>query len=271
MTTLTDVIEVVAALGSSFAAGPTLEPVENAAAARSARNYPHLLAEALGCRLVDLTVSGATTSGILDSPQVVLTGEEFPPQIQGLPEDADLVTVTAGGNDLKLIGSLYKTALDRMDPDGPLRRAFGDRLPATLAPATDDQVDAVAVQLARIVTEVRARAPRARVVLVDYLSVVNLDYTRPDAALDTATLRVVADLQTALARAHVRAADLADADLLPMSTLSADHALGSPQPWVRGFVPSRESMRGSFHPNARGMQAVADALLELLGRGPLTR
>jgi lysophospholipase L1-like esterase len=69
----------------------------------------------------------------------------------------------------------------------------------------------------------------------------------------------------------LRRDNFGDADLLPMSTLSADHALGSPQPWVRGFVPSRENMRGSFHPNAQGMQAVADALLELLGREGLTR
>lgn len=269
--TSTDAIEVFAAMGSSFAAGPTLEPVENAAAARSARNYPHLLAEALGCQLVDLTVSGATTATILDTPHVVLTGEEFPPQIQGLPTDADLVSVTAGGNDLKLIGSLFRTSLERMDPDGPLRRAFGNRLPVNLTPATEDKVDAVATGLARIVSEVRARAPRARVVLVDYLSVVNLDHTRPDAALDAETLQVVAGLQTALARAHVRAADLTGADLLPMSTLSADHALGSPDPWVNGFVSSREGMRGSFHPNTRGMQAVADALLQHLGRVPLTR
>ena len=51
----------VASLGSSFAAGPGIEPAADRAARRSARNYPHLLAARLGAELTDLTVSGATT------------------------------------------------------------------------------------------------------------------------------------------------------------------------------------------------------------------
>jgi hypothetical protein len=35
---------------------------------RSARNYPHLLAEQLGAELTDLTVSGATTAGCPTTP-----------------------------------------------------------------------------------------------------------------------------------------------------------------------------------------------------------
>ena len=60
---------VIAALGSSFAAGPTIEPMADVDAMRSTRNYPHLLAAALGAHLVDLTVSGATTANILRTPQ----------------------------------------------------------------------------------------------------------------------------------------------------------------------------------------------------------
>ena len=93
----------IAALGSSFAAGPTLEPVDDIQAMRSTRNYPHLLANALGAHLVDLTVSGATTANILHTPQQTMTGREFAPQLNGVPFDADLVTITAGGNDIQFI------------------------------------------------------------------------------------------------------------------------------------------------------------------------
>lgn len=62
----------VASLGSSFAAGPGIRPVEHRGALRSARNYPHLLADRLGARLTHLTVSGATTATILQVPQRVL-------------------------------------------------------------------------------------------------------------------------------------------------------------------------------------------------------
>ena len=74
-----------AALGSSFAAGPGIPPIANADAGRSARNYPHLLAQRLGARLTDLTVSGATTATILDEPQLTFTGASFPPQSGSLP------------------------------------------------------------------------------------------------------------------------------------------------------------------------------------------
>ena len=40
----------IAALGSSFAAGPTIEPVDDVDAMRSTRNYPHLLAADARCR-----------------------------------------------------------------------------------------------------------------------------------------------------------------------------------------------------------------------------
>ena len=62
----------------------TIQPMEDRAAGRSARNYPHLLAQRLGARLTDLTVSGATTATILDTPQRILR-HVFPPQLQGLP------------------------------------------------------------------------------------------------------------------------------------------------------------------------------------------
>ena len=44
------------ALGSSFAAGPGVEPVLDRSAMRSGRNYAHLVADALGAVLVDATL-----------------------------------------------------------------------------------------------------------------------------------------------------------------------------------------------------------------------
>jgi hypothetical protein len=87
------------ALGSSFAAGPGLEPVVDRAAMRSGRNYAHLVADRLGATLTDATVSGATTATILDEPHRVRR-RVFPPQIESVHGVTELVTVTVGGNDL---------------------------------------------------------------------------------------------------------------------------------------------------------------------------
>ncbi len=78
----------ICALGSSFASGPGIKPLDDVSAGRSAKNYPHLLAAKLGAELTDLTCSGATLLDVLNT------------QAHQVLEDADLVTLTAGGNDL---------------------------------------------------------------------------------------------------------------------------------------------------------------------------
>ncbi len=61
-----------------------------------------------------------------------------------------------------------------------------------------------------------------------------------------------------LADAFAAAAQRTGADLIAASARTAEHAIGSSEPWVTGF---RASMRPlPFHPNAAGMQAVADAI-----------
>jgi lysophospholipase L1-like esterase len=86
------------ALGSSMAAGPGIPPRARDAplrAARSAANYPHLVAERLGLDLVDVTYSGATTANVLTDRQ-----HGSPPQAGVLDGSEVLVTVTIGGNDV---------------------------------------------------------------------------------------------------------------------------------------------------------------------------
>ena len=77
----------LAALGSSFAAGPGIEPFADKRAWRSSPNYAHLLADRLGCDLTDLTVSGATTATILERPQRMLwrTSHLSSPSFPGKP------------------------------------------------------------------------------------------------------------------------------------------------------------------------------------------
>lgn len=255
---------LIAALGSSFAAGPTLEPVADRAAMRSAVNYPHRLAAALGADLVDLTVSGATAGTILDVPQVIAPGVQFPPQIAALPPAADLVTLTVGGNDLRYIGSMLAAAWRRYDPGNRMATLLVSQNPGVPA-ATTASVDAVAGDLVRVVDAVRSRAPGARVVLVDYLTV--LDDTSRSSLVDFAADELTAfrSLQGALESAFLAAAARTGAELVAASAHSRGHGLGSVEPWINDFVPDARRTAGSFHPNAAGMVAVADLLVTALG------
>ena len=152
------------ALGSSMAAGPGIRPSADGApfaAGRSARNYPHLVAEKLGLELVDVTYSGATTANVLTDPQ-----DGAPPQVDALDGSEDLVTVTVGGNDAGYVPLLFAAAVPRLVRSLPL---IGRRLREQLDPtARDRALVVVAESLKEVGRTVRHRSPRATVLFVDY-------------------------------------------------------------------------------------------------------
>ncbi|MGU3502368.1 SGNH/GDSL hydrolase family protein [Mycobacterium sp. C31M] len=253
----------IAALGSSYAAGPGIKPVVNRAAMRSGNNYAHVLARALGAELTDLTVSGATTSTVLDAPQRVGL-VQFAPQICSLPADADLVLITAAGNDLEYLGSAVKLGVHftlEQYTHGLLQRWK----PANIPTVTPQQRDKAAMGLARIVTETRSRAAQARVILVDYLPMVG-DTTVPskDVPFDRTVVDALAAIHDQLSGVFTDVADQTGADLAQASRLGRGHELGSPFPWIQPLQPVHR-IASSFHPTADGMKAVATELLKIVG------
>ena len=253
----------LAALGSSFAAGPGIRPVADRRAMRSRKNYPHLLSERLGARLTDLTVSGATTATILHAPQRLL-GVGFPPQLSQLPADVDLVTVTAGGNDLSYIGRVLLSAYASRLSQRSITRRLGRRLGRGGVPEPDrSEIDAAADGLAAIVDGVRGRAARARVLLVGYLTVLEPDATYTlDARFDPDTRDALRKIADALNEAFTQAVASTGADFVDVGCSSGGHGLGSADPWIRGFSPRH--LASSFHPNLAGMHAVTDAVIDHL-------
>lgn len=255
---------ILVSLGSSFAAGPLIPPVVDEDAGRSGRNYPHLAAARLGAELVDLTVSGATTATILDEQQTTYSGKVFAPQIDGVPHDADVVTITAGGNDLDYTGSMLFAAFRRLDPEHPVSRYLAPRFPDGLQEPSEDMVRAAETGLVRIVEGVAARTVDARIVLVDYLTVIG-EGPSGEAWFDAAERELFLRTRTALEGAYLRAAEQTGAELVRMSELSREHGLDSAEPWVRGLLTRPALSTGSFHPNEAGMARVAEELIGLLG------
>ena len=254
---------LIAAVGSSFAAGPGIEPVADAAAMRSEKNYAHQLADRLEAQLVDLTVSGATTANVIDTPQQLTESVTYPPQLDGVPAEANIVTITAGGNDLQFAGAMLYAAWLRSEPESPLVQMLGQMFPNGIPVPTAEAIEQATAGLVRVVEKARLKAPAARIVLVDYLTVLD-DASLSETPFIEEEITTFLVIQAAIGQVFRDAAERTSADLILASALSVEHALGSAEPWVQPFIPDMTRTAGSFHPNEAGMTAIAAELERVL-------
>ncbi|XXG94117.1 hypothetical protein Hte_000369 [Hypoxylon texense] len=247
----------IASLGSSFAAGPSIPPCVDKHARRSGANFACLVSQRLGAHLTDLTVSGATLLNLTTDPQEC-DGHVFPPQIEGLPEDADVVLVLGGGNDIGYIGGIFQDTLGATWLGALALRLAGTGGAPVRAEALD--VDGLAARFGGVLDAVHARAPRARVLVVEYVAVLGPD-TRPGTDVPFGADRVAHHRAVCadLLRATARAAEGRGAwcRVVPVDAPSRAHAVGSADPWVSGFTWKLFYAGGAYHPRAEGMRAVA--------------
>jgi lysophospholipase L1-like esterase len=248
------------AMGSSFAAGPGIPdyyetPV--APCARSTGNYAHLLAGRLNLALIDVSCSGATTAH-LTGRRAVPQGDSLPPQLDALTPDTRLVTVTIGGNDILYISRLSAAGCNMLAAQSWDK----EKCPPVPMPTEADYA-ALAANMDAIAKEIRTRSPDARLVFVDYLTI--LPATGDCEALRLFDFDSKDSREVARRLAAITAKVAADnaADVVKASELSADHNACSADPWMNGY-PIWNGSAAPFHPNAKGMAAVADALETLL-------
>lgn len=235
------------AMGSSFAAGPGLGRAKADAPARcqrSARNYATLLAEALRLTLIDVTCGGATTTHVLGP------WSELAPQIDAVTPDTRLVTITIGGNDVNYVRNLMA---------GSCRSGETRCFPRAEASEADWARDEA--NMRAIVRAIRARAPGARIVLVDYLTLLPKNGSCAAVEMSAADLDASRATAARLAALTARVARQQGAELLSASAFSAGHTACDAAPWSVGAAVTDPAAGGiAWHPNAPGMRAIADAL-----------
>lgn len=246
------------AMGSSYAAGPMLPPAKGGAPARcgqSLSNYPTLLAERFGMMLVDRSCSGATTEHVLGP------WGDIPPQIAAVTPDTRLVTVTIGGNDLTYVGNLFTAtclfnARIVIAAGGKPQTCGSVRVPTEADYLRDE------AQLNEIARRVRAAAPQARLVFVQYLSPLppagSLCSVTPVSEEDAAIVR---EIGRRLAEIIGRVAQSNGALVIEMNQASAKHTPCDADPWMIGSPTGYDGKQGlQWHLNKTGMQATAEGI-----------
>lgn len=237
-------------MGSSYAAGLGIAPYQDGAparCARSTRNYASQLAAKRGLTLVDVGCSGAKTSAILQP------WGELPAQIDAVTPDTALVTITIGGNDIGLVGGLY----------GGSCRQRGEANCAPQSTPTERDYAALKASMTGMVATIRERAPKARVVLVEYPTILpptGACAAAPLSDADADAARAKAARLLAITR---EAAAASGAIVITTSEFSRGHDACAAEPWMNGYPAPGAA---PYHPSLAAMTAIAQALDAALPR-----
>ncbi|MFI5992178.1 SGNH/GDSL hydrolase family protein [Streptomyces sp. NPDC051362] len=250
------------ALGDSYTSGPLIPTQVDANCARSDHNYPSITAnQRKVTSFTDVSCGGATTAEMWQAQGT--NG----PQLDAVKRDTDLVTVQIGGNDVGF-GSIIGTCAGLSAKDlasNPCQQYYGaagyDQL--TL------KILQTAPKVARVLRAVHDKAPHARVVVVGYPDLLPDDGTGcyptvPFAAKDFPYLRDTEKHLNIMLRA-VALLNRADYVDTYGPTVGHDMCKAPADRWIEPLRPTAPA--APAHPNAKGEEAMAQALMKTLARG----
>jgi len=239
-------------MGSSFAAGPGITTSADEPANRCARskdNYAHQIARRRGLKLTDVSCSGATTAHLLGP------WNELGPQLDAVDGDTRLVTVTIGGNDVRFTAGLGAAACRTAGAAGPCA--------ALPPPPTEAEWTDLETHLRQIAGEVHRRAPAARLVFVDYTTVLPPEGTCPALSLTAAQAEASRRINSRVVAITAEVSRETGSELVAASALTASHNACAVEPWANGYPPAKGA---AFHPRLEAHTAIAEALDRVIWR-----
>lgn len=181
---------------------------------------------------------------------------------EGLSGRTELVTLTAGANDLGFTTPLNVCAVSTLDFCWQTIQATQERFPGIEA----DLVEAL--------TAIHQAAPRAKIVVSGYALLFDPEggptFLTPDAQRLVNLGTVALNGAIAEAVANANAAAKANAVYVDVTEEFTGHALNSADPWIN-FNPADPSAPANFHPNAAGHDAYADAIVAAVNLQALAR
>ncbi|MGY2876271.1 hypothetical protein ACVW00_003461 [Marmoricola sp. URHA0025 HA25] len=251
------------ALGDSYTAAPGIGPADgDDGCFRSQNNYPHLVAQAIGLDLDDVSCSGASTDSI-GGRQLDLLGKTLAPQLDAVDTRTDLVTVGIGGNNFALYNLLSSTclALATKDPDG----SPCDDADRAAAPGDDlaSKLQQIESRDTAVIRSIQDRAPNAMIVVVGYPAIVPEHRACSDFPVAEGDLPFLHRLNLGLNDALSKAATSAGAIYVDVYAVTRGHDICSKDPWVAGLTASHGAA-AVWHPYAQEQRVAASAVQKAL-------
>ena len=220
------------ALGDSYASGVGAAPYDAASGSclRSPNSYPKLWAASHPkYALTDVTCSGATIADVRNN------------QLSALSSATNLITITLGGNDAQFapVVTACLTESDSYCATATLWMSYY---------ATHQMV----TELASLYTDIKARAPRALVLVLGYPRVLASSGSCGVIDLSAAKRTSMNGLADALAAGTEAAATSASVYFIDMRNQFAGHEACGTDAWINGVDLAHQTE--IFHPNAAGYQ-----------------
>ncbi|MFC4337746.1 SGNH/GDSL hydrolase family protein [Salininema proteolyticum] len=216
--------EQYVAMGDSYASGVGAGDYDGSDCSRSSNAYGPLLAERLGAELVFPACGGATIPTVYSG------------QMDSLSPEADLVTISVGGNDVGF-SDIISTCTFSSDATCFER----------IEEAEADGRDRVAGELADLYADIAAAAPNADTVVVGYPHLFHEQACFSAFGISAAEqerLNEGVDTINAITAEVAAAQGFTFAD--PVDDF-AGHGICSWTPWIKGL-----DFDGAYHPNASG-------------------
>jgi lysophospholipase L1-like esterase len=246
------------ALGDSYVAGPLIpNPVLPLGCLKSDHNYPHLAAPGIGLALRDPSCSGATTVDMANPQSIEIDGPN-PPQLNSIDASTEVVSLTIGGNDIG-----FSEVAESCITLNPFSHPCKDKYDPGGHDILAERIEETAPKVATVLEEIHARSPAADVYVVNYPAIFPPSGygcwpQMPIAWADVPFLRQTEQgLDAMLAsEAATHGATLVD---WYAASIGHDACKSSGTRWVEPLIPN--NWAAPIHPNERGMQGAANALV----------
>lgn len=249
-------------LGDSYAAGPLIpNQLPPFGCLKSDHNYGHLAAPGIGLTLRDPSCSGAETEDMTQT-QNVEPGPN-PPQFNSLDAESKVVSLTIGGNDIGF-SEVAESCITLNPFATPCRDKYNSGGKDQLA----ERIAETAPKVAEVLQGIHARAPNARVFVVNYPAIfpetgVGCWPQEPIGWGDVPYLRATEQRLNQMLATQA-AANNATIVNWYQASIGHDSCKSQSTRWVEPLVPGE--LAAPIHPNKAGMQGAANALVAAVNK-----